>query len=173
MEEGGPAAFSEQERQFAAANHALIYSFLLEQKLDEAEFYDIALWGYLRAVRRYLSHAHLRRYQFSTIAWRAMRQSLSSFYRAEARRRAGERRYLDAQQDADPYMRLEADLLLHSLAAISTEEQYALVRRRLQGLSIKETAQASGISPKRVTRLLKQLYQTYLSQSNTYGGDHP
>lgn len=170
--EGRPAAFSEQEREFAAANHALIYSFLQDQALDEAEYYDIALFGYLHAVRRYLSHARLRRYRFSTIAWRAMRQSLNSFYRAEERRRAGERKYLEAHHDADPYLRLEAELLLHSLASISTEEQIALVRRRLQGLSIKETAQASGMTPKRASRLLKQLYHTYLSRSDTLGGDH-
>lgn len=167
-----PAAFSDQEREFAAANHALIYSFLQDQALDEAEYYDIALFGFLHTVRRYLSHAHLRRYRFSTIAWRAMRQSLNSFYRAEARRRAGERKYLDAHHDADPYLRLEAELLLHSLAAISTEEQFALVRRRFQGLSIKEAAQASGMTPKRASKLLKQLYHTYFSRSDILEGDH-
>lgn len=37
------------------------------------EFYDIAIFGYLRAVRKYLARPELReQYKFSTIAYRAM-----------------------------------------------------------------------------------------------------
>jgi DNA-directed RNA polymerase specialized sigma24 family protein len=111
----------------------------------------------------------LTRYQFSTIAWNAMRRSLSSFHRAEERRRESERRYMDTLQQSgtDPYLAMESRLLLHDLAAVSSKEQYALACLRLQGYSIAETAKAQGMSPKRVRRLLKELFRTYLQLCGT------
>lgn len=98
--------------------------------------------GYLRAVKRYLTEPRLRRYQFSTVAWHAMRQSITSFHRAEERRRETERKYLKTlpARPPDPFEELEAKLLLHDLAAVSSQEQYALASMRLQGYSIAETA---------------------------------
>ena len=61
-----------QEAAFAAEHHAIVYKFLNKRRLPEDEFYDIAVFGYLRAVRKYLARPELRQYQFSTIAFRAM-----------------------------------------------------------------------------------------------------
>lgn len=63
---------SAEESAFAAQHHPLIYSYLNRYRLPEDEFYDIAVFGYLRAVRKYLARPELRLYQFSTIAFRAM-----------------------------------------------------------------------------------------------------
>ena len=46
--------------------------YLNQAGLPEDDFYDIAVFGYLRAVRKYLARPELRRYSFSTIAYRAM-----------------------------------------------------------------------------------------------------
>lgn len=162
---GRPAqALTEEQRQFAAGHHGLIYSYLWERKLEVDEYYDIAVFGYLCAVRRYLTEPGLRAYQFSTIAWRAMRQSIASFHRAEERRVKTERKYLSLFQTRlpDPFEELEADLLLHDLAAVSSREQYTLATMRLQGYSIAETARIQGMDEKRVRRLLKELYRVYL-----------
>lgn len=40
--------------------------------LPEDDFYDVVVFGYLRAVRKYLARPELRKYSFSTIAYRAM-----------------------------------------------------------------------------------------------------
>ena len=61
-----------EEAAFAAEHHSLIYKYLHKHKLPENEFYDIAVFGYLRAVRKYLARPELRQYQFSTVAFRAM-----------------------------------------------------------------------------------------------------
>lgn len=153
---------TEEQRRFAAGNHSLIYSFLNRQELDSQEYYDIAAFGYLSAVRRYLTQPTLRRYAFSTIAWRSMQRSVAAFHRAEARRTQAEQRYLETVAVKDPMEELEAKLLLHDLASAATRPQYELAALRLQGYSIAEAARQRGMTPKRVRRLLKELYRAYL-----------
>lgn len=128
------------------------------------DYYDIAVFGFLRSVIRYLTEPKLRQYAFSTIAWRAMGQSISTYHRSETRRQACEQRYLTSVRASqpDPYEELETAILLHDLASMSSPEQYELATMRLQGYSIAETARAHGMSPKRVRRLLKELYRVYL-----------
>ena len=78
---------------FAEKNHKLVYAFLQEQRYDPGDYYDLAVMGYLRAVERYCSHAYLRRFSFSTVAYRAMQQSIVSWKRGESRRRQAEEAY--------------------------------------------------------------------------------
>lgn len=154
---------TDEQRQFAAIQHNLIYTFLREKGWSVREYYDIAAFGFLRAVRRYLTEPALQKYRFSTVAWRAMSQSITSFHRAEARRKEAEQRYMDTYAPPpDPFEALESRLILHGLAAMSSEQQYRLAAMRLQGYSIAETARAQGMSAKRVRRLLKELYRAYL-----------
>lgn len=159
-----PQALTEEQRQFAAENHNLIYKYLWDRRLEIDDYYDIAVFGYLRAVRRYLTEPWLRRYQFSTVAWHAMRQNIASFHRAEERRKETEQKYLKTlrTRPPDPFEELEAKLLLHDLAAVSNKEQYALASMRLQGYSIAEIACIQGMSEKRGRGLLRELYRVYL-----------
>ena len=156
-------AMTERQRQFAAENHNLIYRFLHEKGWKVSEYYDIAAFGYLRAVRRYLTEPGLSIYAFSSIAWQAMAQSIASFLRAEARRKEAERRYIreTAAAAPDPFVELEAQLLLHDLAAVSSKEQYELAELRLQGYTIAEIARAQGMPKIRIRRLLRELYRAY------------
>ena len=158
-------ALTEPQRQFAEEHHALIYQFLLDRRLDICEYYDIAALGYLRAVQRYLTRPALSQYCFSTVAWRAMGQSLGVFFRAEKRNRESCARFSDSQgRQADLlWEKLEAELILHDLARIATKEQYALVELRLRGYSVPEAARARNVGVKRVRRLLKNLFQAYLN----------
>ena len=116
---------TEWQRRFAAENHNLIYRYLHERGWEVSEYYDIAAFGYLRAVRRYLTEPRLSAVQ-------------------------------------DPFAELEARLLLHDLATVSSKQQYALAEMRLQGYSIAEIALAQGMPKIRIRRLLRELYRTYL-----------
>ena len=93
-----------------------------------------------------------------------MGQSIASYHRAETRRLESEQRYFQTVQphNADPYEELEANLILHDLVTMTSEEQYRLATMRLQGYSIAETARSQGMSPKRVRKLLREMYQVYL-----------
>lgn len=50
-----PQALTDEQRQFAAENHNLIYTYLWDRRLEIDDYYDIAVFGYLRAVKRYLT----------------------------------------------------------------------------------------------------------------------
>lgn len=164
-----PGAMTEEQRQFAAQNHGLIYAFLHEKGWAVEEYYDIAAFGYLQSVIRYLTKPELRTYTFSTIAWRSMGRSINSYRRAEIRRSEAEQRYAAAVQpvEKDLYSEMEMNLLLHDLAARADPEQYELAVMRLQGYSIAETARAQGMSPGRVRRLLRELFRVYLQLYHT------
>lgn len=61
---------TDEQRDYAAEHHALVYKFLKDNHLPMDEFYDVVIFGYLRAVRRYLTEPALRQYKFTTIAMR-------------------------------------------------------------------------------------------------------
>lgn len=161
---GEPAALTEEQRRFAAENHDLIYRFLHRKGWAVDEYYDIAALGYLSAVWRYHTMPELRRYAFSTVAWRSMAGSIASFHRAEARRLETEQRYIETARTtpSDPMEEMEARLIFHDLAAISSPEQYEMASLRAQGCSIAETARSLGIDARRVRNLLRELYRVYL-----------
>lgn len=169
--EGRAAAqpvMSEEERKFASENHNLILSFLKRNQRDADEYYDIAAWGYLIAVMRYFRVARLRKYPFSSVAWKAMKHSITVFRRTEARRLETERRYAESVQSNsnDLFSELEANLLLHDLVSCFDDKQYELASMRLQGYSLAEIARAHGMSQQRVSKFLKALYRVYLKRKN-------
>ena len=153
-----PTALTDEQRRYAAENHGLIYRFLHEKGWSADEYYDVA------AVMQYLSNPKLHSYAFSTIAWRKMKQSVANQQRAEARRRSHETAYAEqaAGTGNDPFEELEYKLLLQDLVTVSDARQYELASMRLQGYSIMEIARERGIGRRRVSRLLKELYQVYM-----------
>ena len=46
---------TKEQQTFATAHHSLVYKFLNENRLPEDEFYDVVIFGYLKAVRDYFS----------------------------------------------------------------------------------------------------------------------
>ena len=77
---------NETQRIFADKNHNLVYKFLHEKNLPASEYYDIVIFGYLRAVQRYLADPNLAGYSFSTVAWRAMEGEVVNTHRTDKRR---------------------------------------------------------------------------------------
>ena len=90
-----------------------------------------------------------------------MQRSITAFHRAEAQRTHAGQRYLETVPPKDSMEELEARLFLHDLASVASRPQYELAALRLQGCSIAEAARQSGMTPKRVRRLLKELYRVY------------
>lgn len=160
-------SLTEQERCFASENHRLILAYLARRGLPEEEYYAVAALGYLSAVRRYLSEPQLRRHAFSTVANRAMRQSISHAMRSRyGRRYRAETISLDtggadgtpirAVSDERIEQQLEEVLLLHALAAQLSPQQYELAGMRLAGYSVREIAAAKKLSTKKVRLLLRK-----------------
>lgn len=72
---------TEEERCFATEHHSLVYAFLKEKELPENVFYDVVIFGFMRAVQEYLTSPRFLVYAFSTIAWKRMQCSVTSYCR--------------------------------------------------------------------------------------------
>ena len=77
---------NDTQRIFAEKNHNLVYKFLHKKNLPASEYYDIVIFGYLRAVQRYLTDPNLAGYSFATVAWRAMEGEVANTRRTDKRR---------------------------------------------------------------------------------------
>ena len=70
-----------KQQKFAEEHHNLVYSFLNKKKLNESVFYDVVIFGYLKAVQEYCDIPNLREHRFSTLAWKRMQSALSNYYK--------------------------------------------------------------------------------------------
>ena len=125
---------SSSEREFAEEHHNLVYAFLKKKKLDVNDYYDVVIFAYLTAVRRYFINKNLMQYNFSTIAWRAME---SAVYK-EKRKKSPilisldeKIVYLDLARKIRPYL---------------TKKQSRTLQNRANGYGYKEMSQKEGIS---------------------------
>lgn len=79
---------TEEQRALAEANHHLVYAFLKEHQLPESEYYDVVVFGLLKAAQDYCEKRRLKRYRFSTVAWKKMACELKDFQRYLASQKA-------------------------------------------------------------------------------------
>ena len=77
---------SKTQKEFASKNLGLVFKFLRENDLDENEFFDEVIFRYMRSVKRYNTEKSLRKYRFSTIAWRGMSAAKAAYFLKQARR---------------------------------------------------------------------------------------
>ena len=140
---------TEQQKDFAAANHGLVHAFLNAYGLNEDEFYDVVIFGYLRAVRRYFTEANLKKYKFGTIAWNCMRVDLLNHYGLPLEHSLPSRNDLMEQ--------LEAKLLLHDLAGQISRQQLDMVYLKSNGYGVREIARSHKTSMKHVQKLLEDV----------------
>ncbi len=136
--------------------------FLAAKHLPVEEYYDIVVFGYLRAVARYLSEEALQQYAFSTIAWRCMNADLRSHYRKLARKKR-QAEVLSLQTDdlsSTPVtsygspQEMEARLLLEDLLRLLSPEQRQVLRMRLRGDSLRQIAKTQKVKVSQVKQLL-------------------
>ena len=149
---------SAKQRAFAGKNHRLVYKFLYENGLPADEYYDVVIFGYLRAVRRYLTDARLRRYRFSTIAWSCMRADLMNYVKTCERNKCtvSLRDNFTVQQTA--WQHMEMGLLIHDLKSRVTKNQMEVILLRIYGYSVSEIAEIKGSTAKRIRKILRDTY---------------
>jgi RNA polymerase sigma-70 factor (ECF subfamily) len=141
---------------FAEANHSVILRFLRNKRLPFDDYYDVVVFGYLRAVRQYCSRPELRaKYDFNAMAWRKMQDDLANHFKAQSRpsRKAvtvsleelllGSDRFTLAE--TIPYAGshddlVEAEMLCEQILGILTDEQAETLRLRLGGYNDREIA---------------------------------
>ena len=88
---------TEEQRIFAEKHHDFIYQYLNGRHLNIEDYYDTAVFGYLKAVQDYLEKPELQQYRFSTIARIAMRDALAT--ECKKQNRPMRRAYLEEYQE--------------------------------------------------------------------------
>ena len=148
-----------QERQFAEDNHDFVYKFLRIYHLKRDEYYDIIIFGFLRAIKKYFSRPELRQYEFNTIAEYAMRADLYYHYRKRDWRRRiapcvsleepvnDTDRLIDTIQVADTTFELAVyNSLMGKISSLLSPEQLSIFTMRAEGYTMNEIAGQHRIS---------------------------
>ncbi len=69
---------SNEEQKFAEIHHNIVLGFLKKKELSYEDWYDVVVFGYLRAVKKWFARQDLHIYSFSTIAYAAMRTNVGN-----------------------------------------------------------------------------------------------
>lgn len=160
-----------EQRIFAAEHHNLVYRFLEEHHLPEDEFYDVVIFGYLDAVRRYSTNSNLRRYSFNTIAWKGMLGALGNHDRKQGSQKRNGKTislHLGLYDDGisleesipapdDLMLQLETKLLLHDLAGRISKQQMDMVHLKHEGYGIRDIARSQKVSLQHAKELLEEV----------------
>ena len=156
-----------EQRQFAEDNHDLVIRFLGYKRLNYDEYYDILIFGFIRAVRKYLERSELQQYSFNTIAYWAMRSDLINYYRKQDRQKryaiivnldspvSHTERVIDTIETADTTADdVLYDSLLNEIAEVLSVEQFEIIQMKASGYSEREIARLYDISVQSVQEML-------------------
>ena len=139
---------TKEQRRFAEENHHLVFTFLNQKELPESVFYDVVIFGYLKAVQEYCEVLALHRFKFSTLAFQRMRSSLSNYYKylSSPKRNAPIVSFNELIDNEDGLYwedvisrqdellrRLETELCLHALAAKLPHREMRIIRMKVRG----------------------------------------
>lgn len=168
---------TKEQRDFAEENHHLIYSFLNRRHLPDSLFYDVVIFGYLKAAQEYCEIESLHRFHFSTIAYKRMRSSLSNYYKYLSRPKrcaptvsleeliGGEEglRWEDVVAGRDEEMlRLESELLMHALATRLPRREMRIIRMKVRGEPMHDIAKQEHMTFRQINDALGRIYPTVL-----------
>ena len=77
---------SPAELAVAEQNFSLVFRFLRSQRLPVDDWFDVVIFRYLLTVKNWFSRPDLYKYEFSTIAWRAMASAVHNERQKQSRR---------------------------------------------------------------------------------------
>ena len=148
MEKNTSKPLTEQERKFAEENHNLIYGFLHTYGYSIEDFYNTAVFGYLRAVEVYhRKEKYKGNYNFSSVAYQYMRAEISNHLRMQnAKKRKPSEKNLSLESEniqnktseKSPEQKLmEAETLTEILESM-TELQRKITGMKMDGYENKE-----------------------------------
>ncbi len=168
-----------EESDFAAHEHRLVYKFLISNHLPEEEYYDIVIFGYLKSVQDYSKRRRLKKYAFSTIAWKNMSRSLSA-HRKKLKRRnkvqfvsihVGLSKKDAPLEETLPYtdtlmQQLEMKLILEDIANKLSKQQTDIISLKMLGYGMRYIARSKQLSLKDAKELLEDTRITFLNYCN-------
>jgi len=145
-----------EHQDFAERNHNLVYGFLRDKELPADDYYDVIVFGYLRAVKQYCSRPDLRqRYTFGAIAYRKMTDDLFRHFKKQSR---PSRNTITISFDTTDYgessfsmpefiadmeditARVESKMLWERVSGLLNSEQIRVLHMRADGYTDREIA---------------------------------
>lgn len=163
-----------EQKHLAELNHDLVYKFLNENNLPESEYYDVVIFGYLCAAQEYCEKPKLKKYSFTTVAWKMMRRELSNHLKYLERKKrdcptVSLSDFLGNMEDSlqvEDILSLEnklleelkLNLMLHTLAANVTQKQMRIIRMKLEGYRMHDIAKAEKMTFQDINKMLKNTY---------------
>ena len=168
---------TEAEQRYAEDHYGLVNTFLSIHHLPADTFWDVVIFGYLRAVKRYLTEENLRQWQFSTIAKRAMSCTVHNYYAAQGKPcRSGAVYSLDSVPEdgvfpdlydilpgssPNPAAYYEGKSIVRDAFSRLTSEQRRLVSMRDQGYEDEELPLVLGWSKEKVENHARELVSLF------------
>ena len=173
-------ALTAEQQSFAAEHHGLVYAFLNEKRLQEDEFYDVVVFGYLRAVKTFLvNHLLRQKYEFSTIAYTKMNDTLfKHFEKRNRQKRKGHTISLESIVFSDgealslqevlsgpdsSMLDFETELLMLELASRVSKQEMDVIRMKTDGFGTREIAKTQRMPMKGVNEVLAGLRNDVLA----------
>lgn len=169
---------TKEQQRFAEENHHLVFAFLNQKQLPESVFYDVVIFGYLKAVQEYCEVKSLHRFRFSTLAYQRMRSSLSNYYKYLSRPKRNapvvspdeligseDGLYRDEVigcTDALMYQ-FETELLLHALADSLPRREMRIICMKVRGDRMHDIAKQERMTFRQINEALKRTYPTVIS----------
>lgn len=168
---------TKEQQRFAEENHHLVYAFLNEKELPESVFYDVVIFGYLKAAQEYCEVPSLHRFKFSTLAWKRMRSSLSNYYKYLSRpKRNAVTVSLDdlignddglhwedvISRPDEMILQLETELLMHALAARLPRREMRIIRMKVRGDRMHDIAKAERMTFRNINQAMAACYPTVI-----------
>lgn len=136
-----------RETAYAAEHHDLVYRFLEENGLDQNEYYDIIVFGYLESVKNYLRRAELQSYPFEHVAKKAMNASLGNYLRSMEGNYA-DISLISLSERTDGYGRIE-----ETLCCIKDS-----IEEAINNIEWERTVSALDVEERRIVKLLADGY---------------
>lgn len=145
---------TDTERKFAEDNHNLVYGFLYQKELSIEEYYNVTIFGFLKAVQVYNRRNDLNgKYKFSVIAWKYMQAEIGNYLRmVHSKKRSTTENVLSLDADNEEMENLynavggksaEAGVLenicMDSILEKLTDMQRKIVNLKMEGYSNTET----------------------------------
>jgi len=161
-----------EQKVYADEHHNLVYAFLKRCGLSVAEHYDIVIFGYLRAVQRYLTDEEIQKYEFSTIAWWAMRSDFTNSVRYYYRKMRfppplsldfgyddedGGQPLIASVLEASTTDNLDSKLEWMEVSSVLTDKQCSIVSSRAHGMTDDEIARVHHIPSGKVQAVFDKI----------------
>lgn len=162
MEKHKSEPLTEMEKRLAEENHNLVYGFLHQNKYSIEEYYNVAIFGYLKAIQAYCRiEEKQKKYSLSLLAWLYMRAEIGNHFRMENSQKRkptdgiisldAEYAEMENMYNVVGIKSVEADVLewelLNDIMENLSELQRKIAQLKINGYSNKEVYLLMGIKP--------------------------